>query len=317
MVGLPQPQSAIARVATRTPSAAVVKKVRIRASLEAPRSGCQLSPDLGLARAWPGPGDIGVPGDLGGIDEQGGLSGHGHLRRGRGTVPPGLPVDLGEQPVDLVEVGFVAAGARGWDEMVPTIDRAPYPGPGQWEGIDLPDHGEAWRLPWKVLEETAAAAKMQCLGRVLPWRLQRSITLNPRNVRIEYVYENVGRLPLYAYWCAHPLFRYEPGVELDVEGGFVMPPPGASSKVFLPTGAIDRVRLGWPSGSAIEMAWDPSLTPYFAIWACNGDLGGYQHIAPEPATGGNDRPDPQAPPPLLEPSHELRWWLEIRDRRQP
>jgi hypothetical protein len=75
--------------------------------------------------------------------------------------------------------------------------------------------------------------------------------------------------------------------------------------------------MAWPTGSAIEMAWDPSLTPYFAIWACNGDLGGYQHIAPEPATGGSDRPDPAAPPPLLEPGRQLTWWLEIRDRRQP
>jgi hypothetical protein len=212
------------------------------------------------------------------------------------------------------EVDFVAAGARGWDEMVPTIDRAPYPGPGEWEGIDLPDHGEAWRLPWAVLEETGATTKMQCLGRVLPWRLERSIALNRRSVRLEYVYENLGRRPLYAYWCAHPLFRYELGVTLDVDGGFVMPPAGGSSKVFLPKGAIDRVGLAWPSGSAIEMAWDSSLTPYFAIWACNGDLGGYQHIAPEPATGGSDRPDPAAPPPLLEPGQELRWWLEIGDR---
>jgi hypothetical protein len=134
---------------------------------------------------------------------------------------------------------------------------------------------------------------------------------------LAYVYENVGRLPLYAYWSAHPLFRYEQGVELDVSGGFVMPPPGGSSKVFLPVGAVESVRMAWPTGSAIEMAWDPSLTPYFAIWACNGDLGGYQHIAPEPATGGSDRPDPAAPPPLLEPGRQLTWWLEIRDRRQP
>ena len=215
------------------------------------------------------------------------------------------------------ETGFVAAGARGWDEMVPTIDPAPYPGPGEWEGVELPDHGEAWRMPWTVLEETAGSAKMTCSGNVLPWRLERSVELRGETVRFEYVYVNAGNLPLYAYWSAHPLFRYEPGMEVDVEGGFEMPPPGASAKVFLPTGSIDRVRLAWPSGSAVEMAWDPSLTPYLAIWACNGDLGGYQHVAIEPATGGRDRPDPAAPPPILEPGKELSWWLEIRDRRQP
>jgi galactose mutarotase-like enzyme len=230
---------------------------------------------------------------------------------GNELLDQGIGVDVPD------EVGFVAAGARGWDEMVPTIDRAPYPGPGDWEEIDLPDHGEAWRLPWAVLDQTAATARMQCFGRVLPWRLERLITLSRSTVRLAYVYENVGRLPLYAYWSAHPLFRYEQGVELDVSGGFVMPPPGGSSKVFLPVGAVESVRMAWPTGSAIEMAWDPSLTPYFAIWACNGDLGGYQHIAPEPATGGSDRPDPAAPPPLLEPGRQLTWWLEIRDRRQP
>src|SRR5260370_35096100 len=37
--------------------------------------------------------------------------------------------------------GFVEAGARGWDEMVPNV------GPTD----TLPAHGEAWRLPWEVI----------------------------------------------------------------------------------------------------------------------------------------------------------------------
>jgi galactose mutarotase-like enzyme len=225
-------------------------------------------------------------------------------------------LDQGIGVDDPEAAGYVAAGARGWDEMVPTIDRTPYPGPGEWEGVDLPDHGEAWRLPWQVVDQTASTTKMQCLGRVLPWRLERSIDVRGGSVRLEYVYENVGRIPLYAYWCAHPLFRYEPGMEVDVEGGFVMPPPGASAKVFLPSGTVDHAQLSWPSGSAVEMAWDSRVTPYVAIWSCNGDLGGYRHVAIEPATGGHDRPDPAAPPPLLAPGGRLSWWLEVRDRRQ-
>jgi galactose mutarotase-like enzyme len=216
-----------------------------------------------------------------------------------------------------LEPGFVDAGAHGWDEMVPNIDAAQYPGPGEWEGVKLPDHGEAWRLPWSVLEATTSLARMRCDGRVLPWRLDRSVELRRGTVRFDYVYTNVGHLPLYAYWCAHPLFRYQPGLEVDVRGGFVMPAFGASAKVFLATGSVDHVGLAWPSGSAIEMAWDSSRTPYIAIWSCNGDLGGYRHVAIEPATGGSDRPDPAKPPPLLAPGQELRWWLEIRDRRRP
>jgi galactose mutarotase-like enzyme len=228
---------------------------------------------------------------------------------GEELLDQGIGVD------DSAAAGFVAAGARGWDEMVPNIEPNRYPGPGDWEGLELPDHGEAWRLPWVVLEETASSAIMECSGRLLPWRLLRSIGLSSSTVRFEYTYRNIGSQALYAYWCAHPLFGYEAGMQVEAGGGFVAPPAGASAKVFFPPGSIDHARLAWGSGAAVEMAWDSSVTPYVAIWSCNGDLGGYHHIAIEPATGGNDGPDPSAPPPLLEPGEELSWWLELRDRR--
>ncbi len=229
---------------------------------------------------------------------------------GEELLDQGIGVD------DPAAAGFVAAGAWGWDEMVPNIEPVPYPLPGEWEGLDLPDHGEAWRLPWVVLEETTASATMECSGRLLPWRLERHLELGRRAVRVAYVYRNFGHQPLYAYWCAHPLFRYEAGMEVEAGDGFVPPHVGASAKVFLPRGSVDHVRLAWRSGAAVEVAWDSSVTPYVAIWACNGDLGGYHQIAIEPATGGSDRPDPAAPPPMLAPGRELSWWLEIRDRRQ-
>jgi hypothetical protein len=215
--------------------------------------------------------------------------------------------------------GFVAAGAWGWDEMVPNLDAAAYPGPGPWAGTKLPDHGEAWRLPWSVLEESAGGASMECTGRVLPWRLGRRIDLTKRAVRVDYTYRNDGGSPLYAYWCAHPLFAYEAGMEIGVEGGDQLArlAEGASTKRFLRRGSVDTVRLAWKSGAAVEVAWDSGLTPYIGIWVCNGDLGGYRQIAIEPATGGGDRPHLAVPPPLLDPGAELGWWLEIRDARQP
>ncbi|MDQ6719792.1 MAG: hypothetical protein M3003_03215 [Candidatus Dormibacteraeota bacterium] len=211
--------------------------------------------------------------------------------------------------------GFVAAGARGWDEMVPTVDPHPYPAPSAWAGIALQDHGEAWRLPWSVLEQTASSATMACSGVRLPWRLVRRIELGDLAVRVEYVYRNSGKHPLYAYWCSHVLFRYEPGMVVQGVARFAPPREGSSSKVHLPPGSSSSAFLTWTSGSVVEIAWDASVTPYVGVWACNGDLGGYRHIAIEPATGGNDHPDPAAPPPLLPPGEELRWWMEIR--RQP
>jgi galactose mutarotase-like enzyme len=226
-------------------------------------------------------------------------------------------LDQGIGVDDPTADGFVAAGASGWDEMVPTVEPRPYPGPGPLAGQALPDHGEAWRLPWSVLEETAASAVMECSGVVLPWRLERRIELNDRAVRVEYLYRNVGHHALYAYWCAHPLFRYQAGMEIGVEGGDALAKlaEGTSTKRFLRRGSVDRARLSWASGAAVEMAWNPDVTPYVGVWACNGGLGGYRQMAIEPATGGGDGPHLAVPPPLLQPGAELSWWLEIRDAR--
>jgi len=224
---------------------------------------------------------------------------------GEELLDQGIGVD------DPSAAGFVAAGASGWDEMLPNIDAARYPGSGPFGGIEPPDHGEAWRLPWSVIDE----ATIECAGRVLPWKLRRRIALGASGVRLDYVYTNAGDAPLYAYWCAHPLFLYEPDMHVDVGGDVPRPETGKSRKVFLRRGSVDHARLTWRSGAAIEFAWDASLTPYVGVWVCNGDLGGYRQIAIEPATGGADRPHLAAPPPLLGPGEELTWWLEVRDAR--
>ena len=210
--------------------------------------------------------------------------------------------------------GFVEGGAAGWDEAVPTVDAARYPGPGPWAGINLPDHGEAWRMEWSVVDQSERHVTTRCAGRLLPWQLERRLELTEPAVRASYMYENLGREPVYAYWCAHPLFKYTVGMEVGVEHGDALAhlAEGTSVKRFLRRGSVDRVRLAWPTGTAVEVAWDPALTPYVGVWVCNGDLGGYRQIAIEPATGGADRPHLAAPPPLLPPGASLRWWLEIR-----
>jgi galactose mutarotase-like enzyme len=191
--------------------------------------------------------------------------------------------------------------------MVPTIE--PVGG--------LPDHGEAWRLPWMVLDQTRDTVAMRCSGQVVPWELERRIALTADAVRVSYVYRNRGADPHLAYWSAHPLFRYEEGMTIDAPGaeGLGRLPRRTSAKVFIAKGSVDRLGLRWPGGMGVEVAWDAALTPYVGIWACNGDLGGYHQVAVEPATGGGDHPDPNAPPPLLEAGEELRWWLEVRDAR--
>jgi hypothetical protein len=221
---------------------------------------------------------------------------------GEELLDQGIGVDEPAAP------GFVEGGAWGWDEMVPTVDATDR----------LPDHGEAWRLPWEVGTTTSRSVVMSCTGRVVSWELVRRIELALDSVRVSYTYTNRGREPHHAYWCAHPLFKFERGMEIGLPGGEALAQlaEGESTKVFLAPGSIDRVRLGWRSGAAVELAWDAGVTPYVGVWVCNGDLGGYRQVAVEPATGGGDRPDSAEPAPLLLPGGRLEWWVEVRDGRR-
>jgi galactose mutarotase-like enzyme len=217
--------------------------------------------------------------------------------------------ELLEQGIGIDEpgaAGFVEGGAFGWDEMVPTVDATE----------TLPDHGEAWRLPWEVVRHDATTVLTRARGQVVSWELERHIDVDER-VTVTYIYRNVGAEPHRGYWCAHPLFKFERGMEIGVPGGsrLAQLAEGTSEKLFLPKGSIDRVRLGWRSGASIELLWDVETAPYVGVWVCNGDLGGYRQIAIEPATGGWDRPDSAEPAPWLGPGGELRWWLEVRDGR--
>ena len=201
--------------------------------------------------------------------------------------------------------GFVDGGAWGWDEMVPTVDAC------VWEGVSLPDHGEAWRHPWEVVAAGADSCVMSCSGRVLPWRLERRISLGD-SVRVSYLLSNGGDVAIPGYWCSHALFRYEPGMVVDV--GVVLPAlaEGKSGKFFLPAGSVDRATLRWLSGASVVVAWDGRVARFCAVWICNGGLGGYRQVAVEPATGGGDRPGSQEAAPLLAPGDAIEWWMEVR-----
>jgi galactose mutarotase-like enzyme len=172
--------------------------------------------------------------------------------RGEELLDQGIGVD---QPT---AEGFVEGGAWGWDEMVPTVEATG----------SLPDHGEAWRLPWAVASSDESACVMRAEGRALSWRLERRIELGDV-VRVSYALSNTGATEIPGYWCAHPLFRYEDGMEIYVGARLMGFAEGKSGKFFLPRGDLDRARLRWSGGQGIEIAWDREATPYCWIWICN------------------------------------------------
>jgi hypothetical protein len=182
--------------------------------------------------------------------------------------------------------GFVEGGAFGWDEMVPNLEPTD----------TLPDHGEAWRLPWTVVAASDVSVGMSCQGRLAPWKLGRRIFLG-EGVEVLYSYINTGTEAQPGYWCAHPLFK----LEADMEAGLPLPEEGMSRKVFLPSGSAYRHALRWRSGAAIAMSWDSFETPDVAVWLCNGDLGGYRQVAIEPSWTR----------PAMAPGETYSWWLRI------
>ena len=130
----------------------------------------------GAVRLRGGPWEMEIRPERGGRITSLRLAGDELLDQGIGVDDPSAPE-------------FVAAGAFGWDELVPTVEVATYPAQGPFLGVHLPDHGEAWRHAWTVLEEAPSFAAMQCSGNVLPWRLRRRMELGASAVRATYVFQ--------------------------------------------------------------------------------------------------------------------------------
>ncbi len=85
-----------------------------------------------------------------------------------------LPGPMPGRPVRPVAYAapFVEQEMAGWDEMFPTILACAYPGPGPRHGVALPDHGEAWALPWEVARAADGELTLTLEGRALPgWRV--------------------------------------------------------------------------------------------------------------------------------------------------
>ncbi|MFA5112651.1 MAG: hypothetical protein WC443_14660 [Desulfobaccales bacterium] len=113
---------------------------------------------------------------------------------------------------------FSAADSSGFDDMFPAILPGSY-GSKPWPDLMIPDHGEAWRLPWSLLSATPAAASLELQGRIFPYSLRKDLRLcadceGRPTLRIDYALENTGSSEFEWIWAAHPLFDMGP------KGGF-------------------------------------------------------------------------------------------------
>ena len=102
----------------------------------------------------------------------------------------------------------------GWDEMIPTILACPYPAEGANHGKQLPDHGEAWTLPWQEIGSSEAEIALELSGQALPYRLRRTLSVDRDTLALAYTLENEGDEPLAYLWAAHPQFACDPGATI-------------------------------------------------------------------------------------------------------
>jgi galactose mutarotase-like enzyme len=110
---------------------------------------------------------------------------------------------------------YNANNTGGWDEMLPTIIACSYPGPGDLHGIALPDHGEAWILPWDDAGTAEDRIRLSLTGRALPYRLTRTISFTgARDILLDYRIENLSAQPVAYLWAAHPQFACESGAKI-------------------------------------------------------------------------------------------------------
>jgi galactose mutarotase-like enzyme len=108
---------------------------------------------------------------------------------------------------------FSEADASGWDECLPSVAACTVQteaGPAA-----IPDHGDVWRIPWRVLQASQDSATMRAKCFSLPLEITRSliVSVSPTGWRIQMLYSltNLGAYKVPWSWSAHPLFAVEAG----------------------------------------------------------------------------------------------------------
>lgn len=91
----------------------------------------------------------------------------------------------------------------GFDECFPNIGISEYPFNNQ---IKLCDHGEVWAKPWQVTKSGDALTGTVELS-AMPLRFERQIVLTGETIEFNYAVTNLGDIPYWYMWSAHPLFQ--------------------------------------------------------------------------------------------------------------
>ncbi len=226
-------------------------------------------------------------------------------------TPPGFRA----LPTPTYGMTYADQPAVGIDECLPTI------GADTFNGRALPDHGEAWAVPWDLHKGREAIETAVALRRS-PLRVTRLVSFAREDaVRLDYTVTNTSNAPEPVLWALHPLMRWENGTRV------ILPPEVTAVEVGAVMG-ISPIRPGttaaWPQADRLDIGGvelnhngEPAAvkcyagplserwaalhdllagiavgfaftTPMLGLWLNRGAWGGYTHVAIEPATGTSD-----------------------------
>ena len=199
------------------------------------------------------------------------------------------------RPTDAFELSPLI----GVDECLPTI------APCRWQGRQLPDHGEAWSLPWHVDDNNWAQARITTRVRlkISPFEFERAIEVIGNRVQLSYRLTNLSAADESYLWAMHPLIRIENGDQLELPssssdlvntGKWNAPitsviPEAKCLKAFArPVGEGRAAVSNARTGDRLEFNWDPAENDTLGLWLTRGGWHGHDHLAVEPTNGTDD-----------------------------
>jgi galactose mutarotase-like enzyme len=106
------------------------------------------------------------------------------------------------------DLPFDVSDASGWDECLPSVAACTVKtGTGP---IQIPDHGDLWRVPWSITRRDAQSVALTASCFSLPLQLARKLsfaeTEKGARLSLDYKLTNTGDKPVPWSWAAHPLF---------------------------------------------------------------------------------------------------------------
>ncbi len=128
----------------------------------------------------------------------------------------------------------------GWDELFPNDE------PAEWDGIELPDHGELWTGAWQPTEFAENDASGVALRFETPrtnFLAEKTLLLRPESsvVELRYKLTNCSARTLPFLWKLHPAFAVSPQHRIDFPPMRVVREPA-----FPGTLAAAPLDFAWP-----------------------------------------------------------------------